>query len=194
MSSANGYGWKKRQLITLPCPSGQKVIVRRPGPEFTLRSGRVARTFTKALTVNAEPNAPKDANDLAAMQEYGLEIIAKMSDEDLAALMLFARDLVVTMVVSPRIVLNPREDSDEIGPEDIGNDFWFLFAYGMKNFMDLKVPVGTGDMESEVEVSDLSTFRAESGVSGHGVDGLHIPVAESERAVDDPRLVDGAGV
>lgn len=170
--NGNGYGWKKRTAITLPCPSGQKVVVKRPGPEFILRSGRVARTFTQALT--KDDNAPAADANLEQRRDYWIEKIETMSDEELTALMLFAKDLIVTMVISPRIVLEPREDSDEIGPEDIGNDFWFLFAYGMANFVGIKVPVGAPGAESEVEVSDLETFRAESGVSGDSVDGANV--------------------
>lgn len=170
--SGNGYGWKKRQVITVTCPSGQQVIVKRPGPEFYLRSGRVARTFTTGL--DKDPNAPAADASLEAKRDYWTDKIANMSDTELEALILFAKDLIVTMVISPRLVLNPREDSDEIGPDDIEHDFWFLFAYGMANFVGIKIPVGAPGAESEVEVSDLSTFRPEPGVSRDSVDGVHV--------------------
>jgi hypothetical protein len=42
-SALSNGGWKKRQTETITCPSGQVVQIRRPGPEFTLRAGKVRR-------------------------------------------------------------------------------------------------------------------------------------------------------
>lgn len=182
--STNGNGWKPRKDLKLTCPSGQEVTVRRPGPEFMLRNGRVARTFSKSLSVaKREPGQ--------SIEEYNSAVIEQMSDDELAALMLFARGLVCGMLVSPKLVLNPRADQDEIGPDDMPTtDFWFLFNYGMQNFIGIKVPVA----ETEVEVEDLETFRAEPGISGDSVDGVHVPVTESEREDADQGLVHSTGV
>ena len=158
--AAYGNGWKPRKTETLSCPSGQTVQVRRPGPEFMLRAGRVARTFSKA-----KQDEPKQEGQ--SPTEYGLDVIAKMSDEELAAVMIFARELVCAMLVSPKLVISPRPGFNEIGPDDIGDDFWFLFNYAMTGFFNLKVPVGDG----EVQVSDLETFPDDLGVSRDGVDG-----------------------
>jgi len=181
--SANGNGWAPRKTIEVTCPSGKKPLVRRPGPEFMLRNGRIARTFSKSLSAT-------DRRPGQSMQDYGSQVIEQMSDEELAALMIFARGLVVAMMVSPKLVLNPREGYDEIGPEDVPPvDFWFLFNYGMENFIGIKVPVG----DTEVEVSDLETFRGEPGIQGDSVDSVHVPIAEPERAATDQGLVDSAG-
>lgn len=158
--SSNGK-WQPRKTESLTCPSSQVVQVRRPGPEFMIRAGRAARTFSKTLPKKSEGQSPQD---------YGLKLLEDMSDEELAGLMIFARELICAMVVSPKIVLNPREGFDEIGPDDIGDDFWFLFNYAMEGFFNIKVPVGSG----EVEVADLATFRGQSSVSGHGVDSQDI--------------------
>ena len=172
-------GWKPRKSIYLECPSGQKVTVRRPGPEFALRAGRVTKTFTKSKEEQAE-NQSKTPE----------EIMAAMSDEELAALTIFARELVVAMMVSPKLVLNPNPDRDEIGPDDIDSDFWFLFNYGMENFYGIKVPVGD---DGEVEVKDLESFREDAGVSGHSMDGVHIRT-ETEQVDGDRGLVSSVGV
>jgi hypothetical protein len=92
------------------------------------------------------------------------------------------------MMVSPKLVLNPDPDKDEIGPDDIGNDFWWLFEYAMTNFYGLKVPVG----DEEVKVSDLESFRPESGVSGVRVDSVHVP-PDTEQPLGDRGLVNSAG-
>lgn len=169
MSSLSQNGkWQPRKIESLTCPSGVVVQVRRPGPEFMIRAGKRARTFSKVL--------PKPEREGQSPQEYGLTVLEQMSDEDLASLMVFARDLICAMVVSPKIVLEPREGFDEIGPDDIGNDFWFLFNYGMAGFLGIKIPVGG----EEVEVADLANFRDESGVSGHGVDGEDIQPASEQ--------------
>lgn len=157
--ASNGQ-WKPRKTVPLTCPSGQVVQVRRPGPEFTFRLGRIAHTFSKALK-------PEDGQ---SSEDYGLSVIEKMSDEELASLMIFGREYICAMVVSPKIVLNPREGFDEIGPDDIGDDFWFLFNYAMAGFLGIKVPVGG----EEVEVADLATFREEPGLPGHSVDSQDV--------------------
>jgi hypothetical protein len=181
--SANNGGWKPRKLLSLTCPSGQMVQVRRPGPELGLRSGRVARTFTAI-----SGDATKKKRDDESLEQYYQRFFDELSDEELSALLLFAREMVLAMMVSPKLVLNPNPDKDEIGPDDIGNDFWYLFNYGMTNFVGIKVPVGN----AEVEVKDLETFRGESGISGDGVDRPLLP-PNTEQPVGDQGLVGSAG-
>jgi hypothetical protein len=165
-------GWKPRKIETLTCPSGVTVQVRRPGPEFMLRAGRVAKGFSKKANKEQVEREKKETEGMTP-EEFGLHTLANMDDEELANVMIFARELVCAMMVSPKLVREPHLDSDEIGPEDIGDDFWFLFNYAMTSFYNLKVPVGEG----EVEVADLETFRPESGVSGTSTDSESIPSA-----------------
>lgn len=182
--STNGNGWKPRKDLKLTCPSGQEVTVRRPGPEFILKSGKVARTFSASLSQQSPERQPGQS-----IEQYGMDVIARMSDEELAALMIFARELVCTMLVSPKLVLNPRPEMDEIGPDDIGNDFWWLFNYAMSNFLGIRVPVG----ETEVEAKDLETFRPDASIQGDSMDSTSVSVTEPERAVTDSGLVGSAG-
>jgi hypothetical protein len=167
-NNGNNGAWKPRKTETLTCPSGQVVQVRRPGPEFTLRSGRAAHTFSEAMKRQSE--VAKQQAEGIPLEEIGLNALDKLSDEELAAMMLFGRELVCAMLVSPKLVLNPRPGFDEMGPDDIGDDYWFLFNYAMTGFYGLKVPVG----DQEVEVSDLASFRRKSGVSGDSVDGAEV--------------------
>jgi hypothetical protein len=174
-SAALGNGvWKKRQIEILDCPSGQQVQIRRPGPEFTLRAGKVARTFSEVLTRKTEE------------EKDNLQVVAAMTDEERDAVMLFARELVCAMVVNPRLVQNPK--GDELGPDDIGEDFWFLFNYGMTGFFNLPVPVGSAQ---EVEVADLKSFRAEPGVSGDSPNRAEVR-PDTEQPPGDTELVDRA--
>lgn len=183
MSTNGNYGWKPRKTITLTCPlSEQKVQVRRPGPEFSIRAGRYAHIFTKK-------SEPTDRREGEGLNEYYARIMAELPDEELAGWILFGKELVLAMVISPKLVPTPDPEKDEIGPEDIGEDFWFLFNYAMQNFYGIKVPVGDG----EVEARDLESFRAESGISGTSVDSAHIPPA-TESNEGDRGLLDGAGV
>src|ERR1051326_3894987 len=165
-------GWKPRKTETITCPSGQTVQVRRPGPEFMLRASRVHRTFSKFANKEQKEQDEREKQGLSP-EEYGLQTLAKMSDEELAAVMIFARELVCEMLVSPKLVRNPSPDADEIGPDDIGDDFWFLFNYAMTGYFNLKIPVGDG----EVEVADVESFRAVPGVSGDGSNGESAPSA-----------------
>lgn len=174
----NGNGWKPRKTESFTTMSGQVVQIKRPGPEFMLRAARVARTFTRAVT-----QKPDEENQ--SPQEYGLSVLAKMGDEELAAVMIFARELICAMIVSPKLVLNPRPGFNEIGPDDVpDSDFWELFNRAMTDFFGFKIPVGN----EEVEVSDLETFRAESGVSGNSVDGPEVR-PNAEQPIGDQRLV-----
>lgn len=177
--NTNGQ-WKPRKSETLTCPSGQEVRVQRPGPEFALRAGRVQRTFSKAKKSKEQQEQEAKEMEGLSPEEYGLKTLANMGDEELAAVMIFARELVCAMLVSPRLVREPRPGFNEIGPDDIGDDFWFLFNYAMTNFYNLSVPVG----ETEVQVSDLETFRSKSGVSGDRVDSPEVR-ADTEQPVGD---------
>lgn len=171
--SNNGNGWKPRKIQPYECADGSTVYVQRPGPEFTLRAGRIPRTFTKSLSEAKGNEEEKPAG---------------LSEEEQEGIVAFARELIVAMVVSPKLKLNPKPDSDELGPDDTGVDFWPLFSYGMSNFFNAKVPVGDG----EAEVKDLETFREEPGIRGDSVDSLHVS-PNPEQPVGDQGLVDSAG-
>jgi hypothetical protein len=139
-----------------------------------LRASRVHRTFSKFANKEAKEQDEQQRQGLSA-EEYGLQTLDKMSDEELAAVMIFARELVCEMLVSPRLVREPRPGSDEIGPDDIGDDFWHLFNYAMTGYFNLKIPVGNG----EVDVADVESFRPIPGVSGYSANGESVqPNAE----------------
>lgn len=171
--STNGNGWKPSKVEAYTCADGSTVYVHRPGPELALRVGRIPRTFTKSLNDENEKLSPE-------------ERLAQMSDEEQDATVQVAREVIVAMVVSPKLKLNPKEG--ELGPDDTGADFWPLFSYAMDNYFKIKVPVGEGEVEAE----DLVTFRAESGVSGDSMDGVHVS-SEPERTTTDQGLVGSAG-
>lgn len=176
--SANGNGWKPRKTETLECPSGQLVQVRRPGPEFMLRATKVQRTFSRFAN-RAQKDEDEKQRKALSPEEYGLQQLAQMSDDELAAVMIFARELVCAMLVSPKLVREPQPNSDEIGPDDIGdNDFWFLFNYAMSGYFNLKVPVG----DAEVEIADVESFRPQPGISGYGTDGASLPSTTEQPA------------
>lgn len=177
--SNNGHGWKPRKVHTFTCADGSTVLVQRPGPELALRVQRIPRTFTKSLV-----EKPSEGNEQDDSPEARL---AQMSDEEQNAVVALARELIVAMVVSPKLKLNPKEG--ELGPDDTGADFWPLFTFAMTNFYDIKVPVAEG----EVEVPDLETFRNDSGLSGDSVDGAHIPIGATEPDHGNQGLVDSAG-
>lgn len=186
MSNNNG-GWKPRKLEMIECPSGQKVQVRRPGPEFTLKAGRIPQTFR-------DVNDPKFKKlESETDDEYNQRLTVQMTDEEQEAAVAVARELLVASVVLPRLSMNPGPG--ELHPDDTGIDFWFLYNYAYRNFMGIKVPVGdeANETEAEVEVKDLESFREESGVSGDSLDSVHVPITEPERATTDQGLVDSAG-
>lgn len=162
------YGWKPRKIESITCPSGVVVQIRRPGQEFAIRATRTLRTFSKGKSVEELKGR--------SLEEYGQDLLERMDDDELGALVTFARELVCAMLVSPRLVLNPNHDRGEVGPDDIENDFWFLFNYALTGFYNLKVPVGDG----EVEVKDLETFRGEPVIQADSVGSANVlPDTES---------------
>lgn len=163
--------WKPRKAEPYTCKDGSIVQIMRPGPEFTIRAGRMHKTYIKREESEEDPDNP----------------LVGMSDEEAETLVNYARQLLVEILVEPKLRLNPGEG--ELGPDDTGADFWPLFNYAMDNFQNAKVPVGDG----EVEAKDLDTFREEHGVSGSRMDSVHVPLAESERATTDSGLAHSTG-
>ena len=185
--STNGNQWKPLTAEKWICPTGQVVWIRQPGPELTIRLGRLP----KAVAGNMPPRRHGQTEEEydRALEEYTREALQKVDDEEIVT---SARQLLVAMLESPKLVLNPRHELGELGPDDTGIDFWPLYEHGMnKYFRAGRKLIKAG--EGEVEEKDLETFRAESGVSGDSVDSIHISVAESEPAVADSGLVNGAG-
>lgn len=149
MSEQNGFGWKKRQTTRLECPSGASCLVRRPGPEMSLKASRIARPLQKLQSENGEPQNLADF----------LEKMAGLNDDELLKVVTYAREMVVACVVSPRIVSRAGEgDKDVITPEDIPEiDFWFLFNWGASGGKDLPVVIAG----EEATVDQVATFPGE---------------------------------
>lgn len=184
MSTNGDYGWKPRKVEPFTCFSGRKVMLKRPGPEFIVRSARYARTYSRLVT-----ERPPNTNGDEPLGDF-FEELAKLDDEQLAALLLFADQLLCAILDSPKLVPNPDPDKNQIGPRDIPDlDFWQLFIHGMGGFTNIAVPVG----DTEVKVSDLESFREGAGVQGLGVDSASVS-PDTEQLVGDQGLVDGAGV
>lgn len=181
--SANGNQWKPNKPWEETCPSGQKVWVKMPGPEFTLKAGRIGRTFSAKLTQEDKREGETDA-------EYNQRLFESMSDDELETSFAYGRILLVAMCISPKLYLNPNADKDQIGPDDLpADDFWHLVnVYSRRNKGGV-VKVA----DTEVEAESLETFRDESGIPGSGVDGVCLPVTEPERATTDQGLGSGAG-
>jgi len=170
----NGGGWKTK-AETKTCPSGQVVQIKRPGPEFTIKVGKIVQTFSRVVKrAGGDELSPEEVDRMTPQEQAkrGLMLIEKMTDDELSAYVTFARELVCAILVSPRLVLKPKPGSDEIGPDEIpDSDFWWLFHYSMSGHLNLTVPVGP---KQEVKVADLTSFREESGVSGDRDNGAEV--------------------
>jgi hypothetical protein len=131
--------WQKRAAIDLPCPSGAVCKVRRPSPEVSLKGGRILNVFHPD-TVNAR-GAAEDLSDEEADQTY-----------------VFARQVVLAVVVSP--VLSSDRNSEGLTPEDIPPaDFWLVFRWAMRGGSDIPVALEEG----ETTVETVETFPVEHG-------------------------------
>lgn len=128
--------WKKREVMRLDCPSGSVCHVRRPSPEVSLKCGRVANVF-----------APKEGID-----------VEDLSDEQAAKVYVFARQLVLAAVITPK--LSDKDAPDALTPEDIPPaDFWHIFKWAMRGGPGLPVALEEG----EATVESVETFPVESG-------------------------------
>lgn len=121
--------WRKRTTISLTCPSGNKIIVRRPGPDLALKATRLPR-----ILQNQEKRTPAQS----------LEIIESLPDDELNKVMAFARVLIVDVVVGPVLSLTPREG--QLSPDDVPlADFWWLFGEAMAGFPSAPVQLQEGE-------------------------------------------------
>lgn len=149
--------WQKRKPLRLECPSGSVCYAQRPSPEISLKGGKLAHIF---------------ATPIAALNPEA--VINELSDEEAAKVYLFARELVATAVVDPKISLD--RDAEGLTPEDIPPpDFWHVFSWAMRGGPGLPVPLEEG----ETTVEAVETFPGEQGA-------LHIPRCDSEQVSQVP--------
>lgn len=82
--------------------------------------------------------------------------LEQLDDNELASMMVFAREVVIASLVSPRLVAKPSPGiEDEIGPDDIDvQDFWYIFDWAMQGGPE--IPVET--KEGETTVAAVENF------------------------------------
>lgn len=152
--------WRKRETISLECPTGNKVIARRPGPDLALRAGKVARI----LQAQTEAGATVDKQ---------LEFIEKLPEDELDKLMGFARILVADVVIQPPLSLHPKEG--QLSPDDVPlNDFWFIFTWAMNGgpTMPVKLREGETDIETVRTFPEGQEPGIDDGEDGRSVEGF----------------------
>lgn len=149
--------WRKRTTLSILCPSTKVAIVRRPSPELALRAGKIARMFQRQKI------------DAATDVERQLDFIESLTDEEINKLTVFARALLVNVMVEPRVFLNPTET--QLEPDDLPNaDFWFLFLGAMNGWPDMPIKLADGE---ETTVEAVATFPDGQGTSSDsGEDGV----------------------
>lgn len=133
--------WRKRPTVSLTCPSGQVVTVRRPSPSVMLKAGKVQRIFQK--------QKPEDTNNI----DKQLEFLETLPDDELTAVWNFARVLVCDAALQPLLFLQPKEG--QLTPDDIPiMDFWFIFTWIQNGGIGLPVKL----TEGETDIEAVQTF------------------------------------
>lgn len=128
--------WRKRTTQALTCPSGNRIIIRRPGPELALKSGKIARIFQK-----------QTKDDLSDVNKQ-LKFIENLPDDELNKLMEFARVLISDVVIDPPLSLHPKEG--QLTPDDVPlADFWYIFTWAMNGGPDMPVQLAEGETTVE---------------------------------------------
>ena len=134
-------------------------MVRRTGPDLAVKAGKFARVLQKVAGKNGKATA-----------EEQLRAIEQLPDNELEQLMAFARVVLADVVVSPPLVLHPKEG--QLSPDDIPlGDFWFIHTWAMNGGPTMPVPL----REGETTVAAVETFPSgqEPGVTS-GVDSESI--------------------
>lgn len=146
----NGHGWKKRAVVPFECPDGTICMLRRPGPEMSLKASRIARPLQKLQPEDGEPQKLGDF----------LEKMARLDDDELLKVVTYAREMVLACVVSiqggPRLTATPSPRiENEIGPEDMPEAaFWAIFNWGASGGKDLPVVIAG----EEATIEQVTTF------------------------------------
>lgn len=134
--------WRKRQTVTLNCPSGNAPLVRRPGPDLAIKAGKFARILQKVSGQGGK-----------ATPEEQLIAIESLPDDELERLMVFARIVLADVVVDPPLALNPKEG--QLSPDDLPlGDFWFIHTWAMNGGPTMPVKL----KEGETTVEAVETF------------------------------------
>lgn len=149
--SENGTNvWRKRVNTSIKCPSGKIVVVKRPGPEMALKAGKILRIFQS-----------RGLDAATATLDKQLEVIESLSDSELDDLTVYARVLLVNVVVDPPLFLKPK--ADQLEPDDLPlGDFWFLAFGGMNGWPTMPVKLADGE---ETTVAAVEAFPPGQGPS-----------------------------
>lgn len=171
--------WKPRPEIILDCPKGSRCVVRRPGPELSLKIAHLQRRLRALRAVSGDETAAKGMTP-EEQEEAGLRAIEKMSEEQKELSLEVMRITVECCVKTPRIYANPKPG--QTGTDDIPEeDFYFIHSWYQEGCKD---PAAD---ESEVTIADADRFPAEQaggagvGDSGSNVRGEAEPVGRTKR-------------
>lgn len=146
--------WNKRTAIPFTCPSGNVVMIRRPGPSLSLKGTKALRIFERG------------GKDVLMDVQKQLAYIESLPDNELDEIYNFARIMLADSVVTPRLYLNPNEE--QLSPDDIPlHDFWALFGVISNGVRDMPVTLKDG----ETTVDAVETFpEQETGSPESGSD------------------------
>lgn len=143
--------WRKRTAISFTCLSGNKITVRRPGPDLALKATRLPRILQR----------PSPAG---ITQDTMVDIIATLPDDELIKVMEFARVLIADVVVNPVLSLNPK--GEQLSPDDLPlEDFWGLFDQATRGFPTAPVKLEEG--ETSIEAVQNFPLEQDEGDNAH---------------------------
>lgn len=150
--------YKGLTRTSLELPSGAVFEVKRPGPEVTIKAGRLPSNLFGRM---AEAIKGKDGSPVAK----GMEVFQNMTDGEIVAFKGYADILVASAVVSPRMTAGESTE-EALSVNDLDQvDFWHLFAWANSGGKTLPIQVKGG---GEVSIDDLETFHDDGGVPGDG--------------------------
>lgn len=142
MNEQEAAAWQKEKPFRIELDSGRVCYVRRPSPGMVLRVAKIQRLLSKtAVATEGEQGADRIWAFLDSLSEEDAERFASQAVE-----------LVLDVMVEPKLFRDPK--SDQLGIVDLGNDFWPLYGKAMSLMRDQPVALDRG----ETTVDAVETF------------------------------------
>ncbi len=122
--SASAYKKQTAELVTLP--SGAEFLLRKVSLQTYLRNGRLPEALFQKIF-----DKWKIIDNLAE-DSLGTEIAKDLSEDEVSKMLLFQADVVKSVCVEPKLVVDATND-DELDPNDLTEeDFNFIFSWAVK--------------------------------------------------------------
>src|SRR2546423_10508741 len=170
MNRAQSYREKTQaarevQAKEIPLPSGMMVLAARIDLVDWLSTGMLPQVFVEEVLKIVEDGRKPTTS----------EVLRRAKGKAIIESLIFMRNIVQATLVSPRLVMRPDPEKDEIAPHELTKeDFAFIFQWQMAGAPDIPVPMKGGKQTS---VGALRKFRRRRAVPNSRADKQKVRTA-----------------